>query len=1197
MTINASDIKLLESERMADTTDGGGRRTSRVVPDGVAGNIFPKVSRLDSVYGRVNLRKVFGAVQTAGVDTYAGAHAVITDAPDNAKIHTTLFSTASEFDTRAAARDRIESYVTSGPESRMILLGRQLAGQQSIVAYQRTEEPLPEIGEVFCLSSEAGQTVTAYQYFRVQSVESEVRTFTESLGSGYVDFKRRVVTIGTGVPLRYDFTGPETPTQNSAVARPSKLRTTTVVDAARYFGIRPLSEVANAAALTVKVDSVYTPIVPTTNRETPLSNANMGGAINIIPAKAATVSEAVSLGAQWAVGATLYTRRPILPGSLSVSGSGVTATTDDKLGTIGNATFSATVDYENGTITRTGGSASATSYTLTYQPAGIASQVSHTADEQITLGNRGTVYTYTLNPLPTPGSVYVDYRALGKWYRLRDNGAGELKGADPAYGVGSVDYSTGAVVLTLGALPDVGSSIMRGWGGKLHYAIRADGTSDAGTSVKQRITLPDVPVLPNSFSMTYTSDGTQYTAADDANGVITGNGVTGKISYTDGVVDIEYTTRLPDSSSAVACQYAQVVPADPQDEVAMSKSEPASASIALGTAVVPGSFNGSVPMAGGGLAGHVFISDNGAGLIVAKGGQTLQGSATANNARTAADQIIGSINYAAGTVTITNGVVASGSFYKPVAPRYLGDRPPAVWEAQERTLSVSVGTASYGWKDSGVSATDAAKTYDAAFIAAPLRIDLTRTTAEKLVPGSIMLSAAGKYYIDRNGALYADVSNLTGAGTLAGSINYDNGEASLSLWDDASPSIAVLSAATTYGTHTEYELFFRTAGAPIRPGSFYVQATAEDGTLLSASSNDSGVISGVKVSGTVDQETGVVRLLFGQMVAAAGNESEWWYDASGVVGGMVFKPTLIIPSTLAYNAVVVANLPLNADLLGLDPVRLPMDGRVPVFRPADVVVIHNTQSFALPNPAVAGATYSVGRTDLSELWLVDQAGARINGDQYSVSLEDGSVTMSASLSLGGAVQPLIAKHRVEELALLSDVQINGQLTVSAPLSRQYPAGSSFVSSALLFGDMNARVVGVHDLLAFSAWSDTPGQGAAAQYNDIDYPIEVLNNGALTERWRINFTNATTFQVIGENLGVIATGSVATDCAPTNQLTGNPYFVIRAAGWGAGWSAGNQLRFNTVGAAAPIWIARTILPGASLEGDSFSLQMRGDVDAE
>jgi hypothetical protein len=161
MPITATDIKLLESERMADTTDGGGRRTNRIIPDGVAGNIFPKVSRLDAVYGRINLRKVYGAVQTADVDTYAGANVAITDAPNNDRIHVALFSTQNEFDTRSAARDRIESYVTAGPEGRATLLGRQLTGQQTIQVYQRPEAPLPEIGEVYVLANQAG-TLTEF---------------------------------------------------------------------------------------------------------------------------------------------------------------------------------------------------------------------------------------------------------------------------------------------------------------------------------------------------------------------------------------------------------------------------------------------------------------------------------------------------------------------------------------------------------------------------------------------------------------------------------------------------------------------------------------------------------------------------------------------------------------------------------------------------------------------------------------------------------------------------------------------------------------------------------------------------------------------------------------------------------------------------------------------------------------------------
>ena len=94
-----------------------------------------------------------------------------------------------------------------------------------------------------------------------------------------------------------------------------------------------------------------------------------------------------------------------------------------------------------------------------------------------------------------------------------------------------------------------------------------------------------------------------------------------------------------------------------------------------------------------------------------------------------------------------------------------------------------------------------------------------------------------------------------------------------------------------------------------------------------------------------------------------------------------------------------------------------------------------------------------------------------------------------------------------------------------------------------------------------------------------------------------FTNTTAFNVMGEHVGVIATGNVSTDLAPNNPATGGPYFTLRATGWGSGWAAGNVLRFNTVGALFPVWVVRTIQQGQeSVTDDSFTLLVRGDVDS-
>lgn len=1209
MTILATDIKLLESERMADTTDGGGRRTSRVIPDGVAGNIFPKVSRLDTVYGRVNLRKVYGAVQTSNLDTYAGAHAIITDAPDNAKINTTLFSTASEFDTRTAARDRIESFVASGPESRMILLGRQLVGQTTVVVYQRLEAPMPEVGDVYCLSTEVGGTVTAQQYFRVQTVAHEIRTFTETIGSAVVDFDRRVITLGTGSPLRTEFIGPETASQLSNIARPTKVRSTSFVDAARYYGIQPLAAAVEAGDLSARLASIYTQLVPTTTRETALSNASPASTAGLLACANAVRTDTLVASGGWAVSSTRRALRSIKPGSAVLSATGMAAVTDDGAGAFSGDGFVGTVDYETGLITRTGGASGASAWQLAYMPAVAATQIAHTRDVYISLATRGLTYSMTLNPLPAPGSVSVAYRALNKWYTLNDNGAGVLLGDEAAFGRAEIDYATGSLTVTLGALPDVASALLFAWGSPTHYVIRAGETSDSGV-LEQRITLSDVPVDPGSLELTYTSGGTDYSATDNGSGVIAGNGITGSIDYTSGAVLLRFATRLPDALSAIQLSFDQREPSAPGESITRTVTVSAALSMSLGGGVVAGTLTGALPMSGK----SILVKDNGSGLLLALGGQAMGAVEGLEGAVISGDQSIGTVNYGTGAVEITGGIIIAGNRWEPqlrisgiiqhvntpagYTPVYSANPNGAgEWVSDTATATLTIGgSASFGFQSSGISATLVPVDQSVSFATAPLRFPLRTSVGDNMVPGSLIFTIGGKTYIDRNGTLYADVSAATGVGMTAGAIDYNAGTIALSYWaNGATPTISVQACLSIYGEYSAAEVYLRTAGSPLRPGSFYVQATDVDGNLLTGQANNAGEITGPGVEGYVDQETGIFRLRFGEVVSAAGNESAWWYDADNVVAGEIWRPALVIPSTIRYNAVILTSLPLNADLLGLDPVRLPSDGRVPIFRPSDVAVLHNTQGFTLPNPAVAGATYSVGRTDLAELWLEDQAGVKVDPAKYEYDLDVGSVTMASPLSLTGYTQPLVARHRVEDMVLISDVQINGQVAFDPALSRDYPVDGTFMSSAVLFGDMVARVTNVFDLLTWSAWSDTPGPGASAEYNTIDYPVEVLNNGAVTERWRINFTSTTTFQVIGENLGVIATGSIGEDCAPANALTSQPYFVIRAAGWGMGWSAGNQLRFNTISAAAPIWVARTILPGASLAGDAFALQLRGDVD--
>lgn len=121
---------------------------------------------------------------------------------------------------------------------------------------------------------------------------------------------------------------------------------------------------------------------------------------------------------------------------------------------------------------------------------------------------------------------------------------------------------------------------------------------------------------------------------------------------------------------------------------------------------------------------------------------------------------------------------------------------------------------------------------------------------------------------------------------------------------------------------------------------------------------------------------------------------------------------------------------------------------------------------------------------------------------------------------------------------------------------------------------------------------------------ISHPIIVTNAGAETERWVLRFTSQTNVELIGETRGLVFSGAFNADIAPINPRTkvdgvgGVPYLVIPVAANGGGWSAGNIVRINTVGAIAPIWIARSIMQSDEPVGDGedgCEIYSLGNVD--
>ena len=121
----------------------------------------------------------------------------------------------------------------------------------------------------------------------------------------------------------------------------------------------------------------------------------------------------------------------------------------------------------------------------------------------------------------------------------------------------------------------------------------------------------------------------------------------------------------------------------------------------------------------------------------------------------------------------------------------------------------------------------------------------------------------------------------------------------------------------------------------------------------------------------------------------------------------------------------------------------------------------------------------------------------------------------------------------------------------------------------------------------------------ARTNVKDYPIKLASNGAITERWLIKFITATQFELYGERLGLVAKSDTLTDLAPTNPATGKPYFTLKAAAFGGGWSVQNCIRFNTYGTPLPVWILRSVQPSPDKQNgrDGFTACLRGNTVAE
>ncbi|HDS1531112.1 TPA: hypothetical protein QEK88_000940 [Stenotrophomonas maltophilia] len=1196
MPISATDIKLRQSQRLTDNPDGGGRMIQAEVQDGAMNNLFPDIGDEERTTGRATLRKMFVHVDTSNVDVLKDAIGVLIEPPSDPKVTVSMFATGSYSDVRLDAKNRVESYITRGTESRFILMGNHFIGQMTLLVYTTADAPSPDINDNLSLLTPASSGHDeGEQYVRVKSVLSRTtRTFTDDQGA----FERDVLVIELVNALLRNFYGQEV-VRYTASKPATRVYETNVVDANSYHSVKRLTAAGKPGDLSVLVDTPYVPIVPTSTAETPVSDVLAGlGMMSFVPSGAAG-SLALNFASSFQAGVpvTRYLGTGMAVGSVKVVAGSVELADDGSgsLTSVAVTPWGGTVDYQAGVISVTHASgASATSISVTATPAGAIPMQGFTDEIAVTQNNQGMVWLIQATPLPAPGTVIVDYRALGRWIRLTDNGRGQLVGK-PGQGSGTVNYSTGSIVLTAGALPDLKSSIIAAWGTPVIAESRVGDAAIQPPAL--HFVLGEGSAVPGTVSMTLRIGGADVAVTDNgAGGMLIGGQVRGSIAYSTGEVSLRPGT-LPDADSRLAITYdwGQPLHAAPQPvpdasgivSFTLPQGPVRAGSVLLDWLVSVTRDRDDLTSAPQPM--RVVAKDDGNGNIVA-----------VSVGDTASTTMLGSVNYSTGAVSVQAGKFMVRQVSYPQYENRSGRLRVVGYGRLDVLSQFSAGTImSAAWLLAGESSQQAQESLPLP----AMQLQLTPTISDSVVPGSVRFGFRGRTYIDRSGGLYHSIDPQTGAGVYAGTVDYTSGIVNLTQWQPGGGNtVQVLSLLTRIADPGVAYSFFRAPGSPLRPGMFTLRANRLDGELLTATADINGDITSAQIRGHVDWESGVAKVKFGQLVPVAGNEGQPWFDPGQVEGDQAWRPALVLAGSIYMGAVVYRSIPLSEVVIGLSSVRLPSDGRVPAFKPGQTVLIHHTAKHSITLPQ-AGQVVTFGRTRIAGVEVRDSKGAPVDSAWYAVDPALGRLTFSDPLNLSAYTLPIVISERVEDRRLVVQPQITGEIEINSGLTHDFPAGEAMISAALRLGeangslDLQARTVNLFDQAAWTGvWSDLLlGSAAPGTFNDTDYPLVVTNADAITERWAIRFNSSTTFEVMGETVGTITAGAVTADCAPTNPRTGRPYFTIPRAGWGSGWSTNNVVRFNTVGGLAPIWLVRTTLPGTPESVvDSTRFQVIGNV---
>lgn len=764
----------------------------------------------------------------------------------------------------------------------------------------------------------------------------------------------------------------------------------------------------------------------------------------------------------------------------------------------------------------------------------------------IDIDNQGYVYVQTLLPYPTKGTLMVHYISQGNWYTLTDDGTGVLKGADPSHGTGSLD-ALGNVSVTTGALPDVTSEMIFQWASS---SIQTELITNADLLLTKTF-VHELGSVPNNNDMTFTwDDKTAHCIGGEITGDATGYVNNKKIEFT--------PNSLPAVGSVVNVAWSEnaggVVPShhevstipitDTGTHYTFNRGINKRATATLQLKAIDYSVtNGRATTTQETYPITLIFNENETVThVTVMPSYDNEGNATQDGIQET--HVIGVYNKATGDVTLEIALLSVVVVTQE-------------WEKKR----------SHWWKSKNWTVTERVRRILPAInptgtVELSTWVNIQATPPIASGSSHFTLDAVDVSF-DENGV---DVLDETVSFSLNGktydlSTNFNTTTNTLTItdWNTGDDIPTIITGLYQYSVKQfVQDMVFLTAGNPVAARSLQINAVDINGKHCTGVADANGNISGDGFQGTIDLELGIVLLNNDNPVESV---------------------------DIKYNCVSYNYLPLDAELLGLDPIRLPSDGRVVIYEKGDVVVVHQDEQLTVT-------------VEANEVVQLDE----VRLTSCTTTAKDALIDLDAGTILYPTAGTFDITYRFEDIALLTYVDISGALKTSRPLSHSYDANKAKVASLLIAGDLFSRYTNLFDQKTWTnVFSENRiGDKAIAEYNDTLYPIQVTNDGCITERFAIVFTSSTNFKLIGEHVGQIAVGDVNTDFAPINPVSGTPYFTLKKLGWGTGWATNNVLRIDFYGAVYQMNIIRTILQGESenpLQSDKFALQIRGNINKE